>query len=118
MNHPSDGTPLETSSPRTPGIGAIKALMNRVRQPRPLVVRGLNVWMGTAAGADELVADAWQVPGAHCNVQLLFFVYLERISVQPMRLPNYSGFTAFVYLHTIILNVTLYGGPRGEGTFL
>ena len=29
--------------------------MNRVRQPRPLVVLGLNVWMGTAAGADELV---------------------------------------------------------------
>ena len=29
--------------------------MNRVRQPRPLVFRGLNVWMGTAAGADELV---------------------------------------------------------------
>ena len=36
-------------------IGAIGALMNRVLQPRPLVVRGLNVWMGTAAGADELV---------------------------------------------------------------
>ena len=29
--------------------------MNRVLQPRPLVVLGLNVWMGTAAGADELV---------------------------------------------------------------
>ena len=29
--------------------------MNRVLQPRPLVLRGLNVWMGTAAGADELV---------------------------------------------------------------
>jgi hypothetical protein len=26
--------------------------MNRVLQPRPLVVLGLNVWMGTAAGAD------------------------------------------------------------------
>ena len=37
------------------GIGAIGALMNRVRQQRPLVVRGLNAWMGTAAGADELV---------------------------------------------------------------
>ena len=36
-------------------IGAIGALMNRVLQPRPLVVLGLNVWMGTAAGADELV---------------------------------------------------------------
>ena len=35
-------------------IGAIGALMNRVLQPRPLVVLGLNVWMGTAAGADEL----------------------------------------------------------------
>ena len=34
---------------------AIGALMNRVRQPRPLVVLGLNVWMGTAAGADELL---------------------------------------------------------------
>ena len=39
----------------TLSIGAIGALMNRVRQPRPLVVLGLNVWMGTAAGADELV---------------------------------------------------------------
>ena len=29
--------------------------MDRVLQPRPLVVLGLNVWMGTAAGADELV---------------------------------------------------------------
>ena len=29
--------------------------MVRVLQPRPLVVLGLNVWMGTAAGADELV---------------------------------------------------------------
>ena len=29
--------------------------MNRVSQPRPLVVLGPNVWMGTAAGADELV---------------------------------------------------------------
>ena len=36
-------------------IGAIGALMNRVLQPRPLVVLGLNVWMGTDAGADELV---------------------------------------------------------------
>ena len=35
-------------------------------------------------------------------VFFILFVYLERISVQPMRLPNYSGFTAFVYLHTII----------------
>jgi hypothetical protein len=30
----------------------IGALMNRVLQPRPLVVLGRNVWMGTAAGAD------------------------------------------------------------------
>ena len=29
-------------------FGAIGALMNRVLQPRPLVVLGLNVWMGTA----------------------------------------------------------------------
>jgi hypothetical protein len=42
MNHPE-------------AIGAIGALMNRVLQPRPLVFLGLNVWMGTAAGADELV---------------------------------------------------------------
>jgi hypothetical protein len=34
-------------------IGAIGALLNRVRQPRPLIVLGLNVGMGTAAGADE-----------------------------------------------------------------
>ena len=42
-------------------IGAIGALMNRVRQPHPLIVLGLNVWMGTAAGADELVGieDPW-----------------------------------------------------------
>ena len=50
--------------------------MNRILQPRPLVVLGLNVWMGTAAGADELVADARQVPDAHCNVQL-FFLFRE-----------------------------------------
>jgi hypothetical protein len=36
-------------------IGAIGALINRVRQPRTLVVLGLNAEMGTAAGADELV---------------------------------------------------------------
>ena len=41
--------------PITTPIGAIGALMNRALQPRPLVVLGLNVWMGTAAGADELV---------------------------------------------------------------
>ena len=29
--------------------------MNRVLQPQPLIVLGLNVWMGTATGADELV---------------------------------------------------------------
>ena len=29
--------------------------MNRVRQPRPLVVLGLNAGMGTTAGSDELV---------------------------------------------------------------
>ena len=28
--------------------------MNREHQTHPLVVLGLNVWMGTAAGADEL----------------------------------------------------------------
>ena len=33
-------------------IGAIGALMNIVLQPRPLLVLGLNVWMGTDAGAD------------------------------------------------------------------
>ena len=36
-------------------FGAIGALMNIVLQPRPLLVLGLNVWMGTDAGADELV---------------------------------------------------------------
>ena len=36
-------------------IGAIGALMNRVHQPRTLVVLGLNAGMGTATGADELV---------------------------------------------------------------
>ena len=29
--------------------------MNRVLQPRQLVVLGLNVWMGTAAGAESIV---------------------------------------------------------------
>ena len=29
--------------------------MKRVLQTHPLVVLGLNVWMGTAAGADELM---------------------------------------------------------------
>ena len=49
-------TSLQEYSPISGGkIGAIGALMNRVLQPRPLVVLGLNVWMGTAAGADELV---------------------------------------------------------------
>ena len=48
-------------------IGDIGALLNRVLQPRPLVVLGLNVWMGTAAGADELVeipTDACAHPGS------------------------------------------------------
>jgi len=36
-------------------IGAIGALMNMVLQSHPLIVLGINVWMGTAAGADELV---------------------------------------------------------------
>ena len=49
-------------------IGAIGALMNRVRQPRPLVVLGLNVWMGTAAGADELV----EIPTARYGLQFFF----------------------------------------------
>jgi len=52
----STSTPatIETGGWRCPGgatLGAIGALMNRVLQPRPLVVLGLNVWMGTAAGA-------------------------------------------------------------------
>ena len=44
-------------------IGAIGALMNRVRQPRPSIVLGLNVWVGTAAGADELVEILPHVQG-------------------------------------------------------
>ena len=40
---------------RVRSVGAIGALMNMVLQPHPLIVLGLNVWMGTAAGADELV---------------------------------------------------------------
>ena len=46
---------LEMHSEKGTTIGGIGALMNRVLQPRPLVVLGLTVWMGTAAGADELV---------------------------------------------------------------
>ena len=37
------------------GPGAIGALMNRVHQPRTLLVLGHNTGMGSAAGADELV---------------------------------------------------------------
>ena len=48
-------TPSRSYAPCVCPIGAIGALMNRVLQPRPLIVLGLNVWMGTAAGADELV---------------------------------------------------------------
>ena len=36
-------------------IGAIGALMNRVQQPRTLLVLGHNAGMSTAAGADELI---------------------------------------------------------------
>ena len=46
-------------------IGAIGAVMNRVYQPRTLLVLGLNAGMGTAAGADELV----EIPTAHAPVQ-------------------------------------------------
>ena len=45
---------------------AIRALMNRVHQPRTLLVLGHNAGMGTAAGADELVeipTDACAHPG-------------------------------------------------------
>ena len=38
--------------------------MNRAHQPRPLVVLGLNVWMGTAAGADELQRATKRISGA------------------------------------------------------
>jgi len=38
--------------------------MNRVLQPHPLIVLGLNVWMGTAAGADELVAQHRPTPSS------------------------------------------------------
>ena len=34
--------------------------MNRVLQPRPLVVLGLNVWMGTAAGADAIYSKGYR----------------------------------------------------------
>ena len=33
---------------------------------------------------------------------LIILIYLERIFLQPMPLPSYSGFATFVYLHTII----------------
>ena len=39
----------------TVAIGAIGASMNRVHQPRTLLVLRHNAGMGTAAGADELV---------------------------------------------------------------
>ena len=38
---------------RQTAIGATGALMNRVQQPRTLLVLGLNAGMSTAAGADE-----------------------------------------------------------------
>ena len=40
-------------------VGAIGALMNRVRQPRTLVVLGLNAKMGTAARVSGLGFRAW-----------------------------------------------------------
>ena len=42
-------------------IGAIGALMNRVHQPRTLLVRGRNAGVGTAAGADELVEIPYRI---------------------------------------------------------
>jgi len=57
-------------------IGDIGALMNRVHQPRPLVVLGLNVWMGTAAGADELVEIPMGAERPH------------RIKAHPLHLPT------------------------------
>ena len=36
--------------------------MNKLRQPRTLIVLGLNAGMGTAAGADELV----EIPTGAC----------------------------------------------------
>jgi len=47
-------------------IGAVRALMNIVHQPRTLLVLGLNAGMSTAAGTDELVeitTDACVHPG-------------------------------------------------------
>ena len=42
--------------------------MNRVLQPRPLVVLGLDVWMGTAAGADKLGGtEDGPGGGGHCD---------------------------------------------------
>jgi hypothetical protein len=39
--------------------------MNRVHQPRTLLVLGLNAGMGTAAGADELVEILTDVNASH-----------------------------------------------------
>ena len=44
-------------------IGAVGALMNRVHQPRTLVVLGLNAGMGTAAEANELVVRLYPSSG-------------------------------------------------------
>ena len=54
--------------------------MNRVLQPRPLIVLELNVWMGTAAGADELVeipADVRRSPPPSGNWSRLFTFDVE-----------------------------------------
>ena len=75
--------------------------MNRVQQPRTLLVRGLNAGMSTAAGADELVeilTDAEHPAGtkAHllhlscsyprCGVKgIRSFVEISRGGVQPAR---------------------------------
>ena len=58
-------------------IGAIGTLINRVHQPRTLLVRGLNDGMGTDAGADELVeipTDACACSGPRCTP----FIYRRR----------------------------------------
>jgi len=55
-------------------IRAIGALMNRVQQPRTLLVHGPNAEMSTAAGADELVeipTDAHRPTGTKAHPLLL-----------------------------------------------
>ena len=65
--------PSEAGTP----IGAIGALVNMVLQPHPLIVLGLNVWMGTVRTAREHPVTRLQVKGPCTRVFVFFIITLE-----------------------------------------